>query len=65
MPEQQISGPPQPVCAYCPKPGADVCVRTLPSTSGPDRAVLAHRACAETRGVRPLYELVVPAGSAR
>jgi hypothetical protein len=43
-------------CTYCPEPGADVCVRTVISNSGPDRAVDAHRACAEAHGVPVLFE---------
>ncbi|WP_156693839.1 hypothetical protein [Streptomyces ficellus] len=47
-------------CIYCPEPGADVCVRSVATSSGPDRPELAHRACAEARGVPVLYE-VLPA----
>ncbi|MFF8828422.1 hypothetical protein [Streptomyces sp. NPDC015131] len=46
------------VCAYCPEPGADVCVRSLPSNSGPDHPVYAHRACARARGEQTLYEVL-------
>ncbi|MFJ8647091.1 hypothetical protein ACIRNI_13325 [Streptomyces sp. NPDC093546] len=45
-------------CAYCPEDGADVCIRSRPATSGPDVRVLAHSACAERRGVKPLYRLL-------
>lgn len=45
-------------CTYCPNKGADVCVRTIPSNSGPDRAVNAHRSCAEQRDVPVLFEYV-------
>ena len=45
-------------CAYCPDPGADVCVREYPSASGPGTAIHAHRACADERGIDVLYALV-------
>jgi hypothetical protein len=45
-------------CRYCPEPGADVCIRVLDSGSGPGFSVLAHRACAEERGVPVLYAIV-------
>jgi hypothetical protein len=45
-------------CTYCPLPDPDVCVRSMATSSGPDRPVYAHRTCAEERGVRPLYELL-------
>lgn len=43
-------------CAYCPQPGADVCIRDYPSDSGgTGYSVYAHRACAEQRGVPVLW----------
>jgi hypothetical protein len=50
-------------CAYCPEPGADVCVRQHGSASGPGLAVYAHRACAEQRGVDVLYALLGTIGA--
>jgi hypothetical protein len=44
-------------CTYCPKPGADACVRMTASSSGPSRPVYAHQACARDRGVTPIYTL--------
>jgi len=53
-------------CSICHQPGADVCVRITPSTSGAGSSVYAHRACATTRGIPVLYALVreQPTGSA-
>lgn len=48
-------------CAYCPQPGATVCVRITPSTSGTGHSVYAHRACADSRHVPILYTLTGPA----
>jgi hypothetical protein len=49
-------------CAYCPQPGADVCVREYPSASGGSGyAIYAHRACAEAHGDTILW---VPTGRA-
>ncbi|MFV0130099.1 hypothetical protein ACLGI4_20735 [Streptomyces sp. HMX112] len=42
-------------CIYCPESGADVCVRTVSTSNGHGRHEFAHRACAEERGVLPLY----------
>ena len=50
-------------CTYCTEPGADVCVRMLEAGSGPGAAVLAHRACAEERGVTVLYALLGTIGA--
>jgi hypothetical protein len=50
-------------CAYCPEPGADVCVRQHTSASGPGLSVYAHRACAEVRNVPVLYELLGGVGA--
>jgi hypothetical protein len=47
-------------CTYCPDDGADVCVRTVATSSGPDRPVFAHRKCAKRHGIRPLYEIIDP-----
>ena len=41
-------------CTYCPKPGADACVRTQREEAG-GAHIYAHRACAAARGVVPLY----------
>jgi hypothetical protein len=41
-------------CAYCPEPGADVCIRTQPYEAG-GAHIYAHHSCAAKRGVRPLY----------
>ncbi len=38
-------------CNYCPHPGADCCVRVAPD----GKHVYAHRACAEDRGISPMY----------
>lgn len=56
--EKSVTGqtdPPE--CTYCLNPGADVCVRAVPTTSGP-RLEFAHTGCADDRGVAPLYRLV-------
>jgi hypothetical protein len=45
-------------CTYCPEPGADVCVRVLADNSGPGQHIYAHRACAEARGVVPMYSFI-------
>ncbi|MEW2636072.1 hypothetical protein AB0903_31630 [Streptomyces sp. NPDC048389] len=45
-------------CAYCPEPGADVCVRQHGSASGSGLSVYAHRGCAEERRVPVLYALL-------
>ncbi|MCB5166036.1 hypothetical protein LG634_14470 [Streptomyces bambusae] len=43
-------------CAYCPKSGADVCVRTHPASEhGAAPHLYAHRACALRVGVSPVY----------
>lgn len=42
------------VCKYCPKPGADTCVRT----DGHGQHIYAHRACAEARGDTILYSSI-------
>jgi hypothetical protein len=55
--------PPRRDCTYCPEPGADVCVRVNPSSSGPGCSVLAHRTCAEQRGVPVLYALLGTIGA--
>lgn len=47
-------------CAYCPEPGADVCVRAVAAASGPDVHVYAHQTCAERRKVGWLYRLLAP-----
>ncbi|AYG80235.1 hypothetical protein DWB77_02366 [Streptomyces hundungensis] len=44
------------VCFYCPKPGADCCIRL--AAAMPGRApvpVYAHAACAAAHGIKPLY----------
>lgn len=41
-------------CTYCPKLGADACIRTLPAQAG-GAHIYAHRKCAAARGVLPLY----------
>jgi hypothetical protein len=64
MPEQQSTFSSL-SCTYCPESGADVCVRSVATSSGPDRPVYAHRSCAEKRGVRPLYELLPAPGAAQ
>lgn len=46
-----------PECTYCLCPDVDVCVRVVPTLTGP-RLEFAHEACADDRGVRPLYRLV-------
>lgn len=53
--------PPSRDCTYCPEPDADVCIRTLVSNSGPDRAIDAHRSCAAEHGVPILFEYLAPA----
>lgn len=51
-------------CAYCPEPGADVCVREHNSVCGGDgSSVYAHRACAEAHGVPVLYALLGTVGA--
>ena len=45
-------------CSICHQPGADVCVRITPSTSGAGHSVYAHRACATDRRIPVLYALV-------
>lgn len=50
-------------CTYCPEPGADTCVRTHRDEQGRQRHIYAHRACAEARGVKPMYVYTeTPAG---
>lgn len=50
-------------CAYCPEPGPDVCVRTWSTGDGTTVHVYAHRACADARGVIPMYSILdEPAG---
>jgi hypothetical protein len=51
-------------CTYCPRPGADVCIRDYPSTSGSGHSIHAHRACAEAHGDNVLYTLTAPTGRA-
>lgn len=46
-----------PNCTYCLTPGADVCVRAVPTLGG-SRLEFAHTDCAAGRGVAPLYRLV-------
>ncbi|MFK0222259.1 hypothetical protein ACIQWN_29215 [Streptomyces vinaceus] len=46
-----------PECTYCLHPGADVCVRAVPTVSGA-RMEFAHAGCAAERDVAPLYRLV-------
>lgn len=46
-----------PDCTYCLRPDPDVCVRAVQTLTGP-RLEFAHEACADGRGVRPLYRLV-------
>lgn len=46
-----------PPCTYCLQPNVDVCVRAVPTISGP-RLEFAHTGCAADRGVTPLYRLV-------
>jgi hypothetical protein len=46
-----------PPCTYCLDPGADVCVRAVPTLEG-SRLEFAHSDCASDRGVTPLYRLV-------
>jgi hypothetical protein len=45
-------------CTYCGKDGANVCIRSHATSSGPDIRVMAHRACAQQRGVTVLYEVL-------
>jgi hypothetical protein len=45
-------------CAYCPEPGADVCVREHGAASGAGLSVYAHRSCAKERNVPVLYALL-------
>ncbi|MCX5396741.1 hypothetical protein [Streptomyces sp. NBC_00102] len=52
-------------CRYCPKPGADVCVRTHGTGSGSGTAVFAHAECAEQRGVQVLYRVLPEAVTPR
>lgn len=47
-------------CVYCTNQGADVCVREAKDADGTVRHVFAHRACAEKRGIRPLYAVLEP-----
>jgi hypothetical protein len=47
-------------CTYCDRDGATVCIRSHITADGPDTRVMAHRACAQQRGVPVLYE-VLPA----
>ncbi|MEV5281148.1 hypothetical protein [Streptomyces sp. NPDC052811] len=43
-------------CYYCPKPGADCCIRlAAPPASGPPSPVYAHAVCASGHGIKPLY----------
>jgi hypothetical protein len=52
-------------CAYCPEPGADVCVREYASPSGGSgHSIHAHRACAAAHGDDVLYTLIAPTGRA-
>lgn len=44
-------------CIYCPKPGADCCVRVQRAEHG-GRHIYAHRTCAAERKVIPLYVFV-------
>lgn len=46
-----------PDCTYCLRPDPDVCVRAVPTVNGP-RLEFAHEACADGRGIRPLYRLI-------
>lgn len=54
------TGHPARTCTYCPDPDPDACIRMIPSAAGPDRSVYAHQACAQDRGVRPLYLVEQP-----
>ncbi|MEU1086607.1 hypothetical protein ABZ401_07180 [Streptomyces sp. NPDC005892] len=45
-------------CTYCPKPGADVCVRVHGTAGVAGTSVYAHAACAEQRGVQVLYRVL-------
>ncbi|MCB5169581.1 hypothetical protein LG634_32840 [Streptomyces bambusae] len=43
-------------CTYCPRPGADVCIRTNPaSAEGAAPHLYAHRACASKLDVPPVH----------
>ncbi|MCT9092812.1 hypothetical protein N4G70_28660 [Streptomyces sp. ASQP_92] len=45
-------------CYYCPKAGADVCIRMSALTPGrPAVPVFAHEDCAADHGVAPLYRV--------
>ncbi|MFE7804031.1 hypothetical protein ACFU51_05055 [Streptomyces sp. NPDC057430] len=44
-------------CTYCPRTGADVCVRVLRDDHG-GQHIYAHRACAEDRSVTPMYSFI-------
>jgi hypothetical protein len=46
-------------CVYCPKPGADVCVRVTAEGAGAQH-LFAHRACAEDHGDDALYQVLTP-----
>jgi hypothetical protein len=52
-------------CTYCPTPGADVCVRMHPASSGAGVSVYAHEACAAERGQAILYRLLPEPEAAR
>lgn len=45
-------------CAYCPEPGADVCVRVHVTSSGSGLSVYAHEECAAERGTPVLYRVL-------
>jgi hypothetical protein len=43
-------------CTCSPDGCANLCVRLVAASNGHDHHVLAHRACAEQRGIPVLYE---------
>ncbi|MEU1278635.1 hypothetical protein [Streptomyces sp. NPDC005805] len=47
-------------CAYCPRPGADVCIRVRAVSNGNGYSIYAHTACAQRRGVPLLYRVLEP-----
>ncbi|MEU6168106.1 hypothetical protein [Streptomyces tanashiensis] len=46
-------------CNYCPRPGADTCVRAQTAAEG-GAHIYAHRECAQARGVQTIYAFVGP-----
>ncbi|MFF0428527.1 hypothetical protein ACFYUJ_29555 [Streptomyces sp. NPDC004520] len=54
MQAQHAEAPRTRHCTYCPRPGADACVRVRRDEDG-GMHVYAHQACAEARNVPTLY----------